>query len=268
MILEASSTGLSSTSINLISSKNENTNIIPLGFENNNYVVLKNNELKLPKKLKVVYSDGKINETDVVLDSANVKTSTPGTYPIKVKVDGVELIFNVRIIDFEQTYYVEEIFNTIGVNDPIKLPQKVTLYSKFGSILEDVVWEDISKISTEKVTKKGGEVKIKGHLAKKHPQKEVNAYIRIIHKYEIYDINKQYVQIGKTTANASYQQGNDFAQNAIDGKIDHGKRWTNWSNSNNANDQKNDFTITLDQPQDVQAIGIHFFSDRNTHKDG
>ncbi|WP_334687775.1 discoidin domain-containing protein [Mycoplasmopsis cynos] len=92
--------------------------------------------------------------------------------------------------------------------------------------------------------------------------------MRIIHKYEIYDINKQYVQIGKTTANASYQQGNDFAQNAIDGKIDHGKRWTNWSNSNNANDQKNDFTITLDQPQDVQAIGIYFFSDRNTHKDG
>ncbi|WAM04151.1 hypothetical protein [Mycoplasmopsis cynos] len=39
------------------------------------------------------------------------------------------------------------------------------LYSKFGSILEDVVWEDISKISTEKVTKKDGEVKIKGHLA-------------------------------------------------------------------------------------------------------
>ncbi|WAM06354.1 Ig-like domain-containing protein [Mycoplasmopsis cynos] len=96
MGFEASSTGLSSTSINLISSKNENTNIIPLGFENNNYVVLKNNELKLPKKLKVVYSDGKINETDVVLDSANVKTSTPGTYPIKVKVDGVELIFNVK----------------------------------------------------------------------------------------------------------------------------------------------------------------------------
>ncbi|UWV86447.1 hypothetical protein NW063_01790 [Mycoplasmopsis cynos] len=84
--LEASSTGLSSTSINLISSKNENTNIIPLGFENNNYVVLKNNELKLPKKLKVVYSNGKIIETDVVLDSANVKTSTPEHILLKLKL--------------------------------------------------------------------------------------------------------------------------------------------------------------------------------------
>ncbi|QGZ97577.1 DUF4982 domain-containing protein [Mycoplasma sp. NEAQ87857] len=230
----------------------------------NNVLIKQSETLMLPKTVKAITKAGTIIQKQVVWDTSNVQTTIPGKYYATTEVDGTVFKIQVDVINFVSTYKPIDYFDVVGVGYDLNtyLPTKIDLDSKYGHLTEDVTW-DIADHSTDQV----GLLEINGHLTK-YPQVATKAYIKVKALTRTIDPNKQYISPSTAEANASFKQGGDLPKYVIDGAVDASKRWTNWVSGNKGNARETTFDITLNQAQDIKALGIHLFGDGNTHTNG
>jgi len=113
-------------------------------------------DVKLPEKVTVVYSDKSEKEASVKWDTSKVDTSKPGTYKVEGTVDGTNLTASVNVVvkevaKPESIKPIDDITVDEGTKlEDVKLPEKVTVVYTDKSEKEASVQWDTSKLDLSK----------------------------------------------------------------------------------------------------------------------
>ncbi|MGG3988449.1 Ig-like domain-containing protein [Bacillus smithii] len=139
-------------------------------------------DVKLPEKVTVVYSDKSEKEASVKWDKSKVDTSKPGTYKVEGTVDGTNLTASVNVV-VKEVAKAESIkpIDDITVDEgtklkDVKLPEKVTVVYSDKSEKEASVKWDTSKVDTSKP----GTYKVEGTVDGTKLTASVNVVVKAV----------------------------------------------------------------------------------------
>ncbi|MGG4013317.1 Ig-like domain-containing protein [Bacillus smithii] len=139
-------------------------------------------DVKLPEKVTVVYSDKSEKEASVKWDTSKVDTSKPGTYKVEGTVDGTKLTASVNVVvkevaKAESIKPIDDITVDEGTKlEDVKLPEKVTVVYSDKSEKEASVKWDTSKVDTSKP----GTYKVEGTVDGTKLTASVNVVVKAV----------------------------------------------------------------------------------------